>query len=211
MKKLLFVWVATSAILFSAGSASAQQPVKIGYFDEQQVLGLMPGIDKVSQQIESFQQDSLKDEYDYTYKTFMRQDSIFKKDSATMPPKAREMALSDLSKNRQKLVYWQQYSQEALGQKQEQLLQPFRVKILTALNEVIAEQKYTLVLKSDALSLYVNPPLLDNLAIRVAIKLKLALPKEAEDAWRAAGGTGLPAAAPGAAPKAPAAAPKPKA
>ncbi len=211
MKKLLFVWVATSAILFSAGSASAQQAVKIGYFDEQQVLGLMPGIDKVSQQIESFQQDSLKDEYDYTYKTFMRQDSIFKKDSATMPPKAREMALSDLSKNRQKLVYWQQYSQEALGQKQEQLLQPFRVKILTALNEVIAEQKYTLVLKSDALSPYVNPPLLDNLAIRVAIKLKLALPKEAEDAWRAAGGTGLPAAAPGAAPKAPAAAPKPKA
>ena len=211
MKKLLFVWVATSAILFSAGSASAQQPVKIGYFDEQQVLGLMPGIDKVSQQIESFQQDSLKDEYDYTYKTFMRQDSIFKKDSATMPPKAREMALSDLSKNRQKLVYWQQYSQEALGQKQEQLLQPFRVKILTALNEVIAEQKYTLVLKSDALSLYVNPPLLDNLAIRVAIKLKLALPKEAEDAWRAAGGTGLPAAAPGAAPKTPAPAPKPKA
>ncbi len=211
MKKLLFVWMATSAILFSANSASAQQPVKIGYFDEQQVLGLMPGIDKVSQQIESFQQDSLKDEYDYTYKTFMKQDSVFKKDSAAMSPKIREMALSDLNKNRQKLVYWQQYSQEALGQKQEQLLQPFRVKILSALNEVIAEQKYTLVLKSDALSPYVNPPLLDNLAIRVAIKLKLALPKEAEDAWKAAGGTGLPYAAPAAAPKAPAAAPKPKA
>jgi len=211
MKKLLFVWVATSAILFSAGSASAQQPVKIGYFDEQQVLGLMPGIDKVSQQIESFQQDSLKEEYDYTYRSFMKQDSSFKKDSAGLTPKVREMVLAELNKNRQKLVYWQQYSQEALGQKQEQLLQPFRVKILTALNEVIAEQKYTLVLKSDALSPYVNPPLLDNLAIRVAIKLKLALPKEAEDAWRAAGGTGLPAAAPGAAPKAPAAAPKPKA
>jgi len=211
MKKLLFVWVATSAILFSAGSASAQQPVKIGYFDEQQVLGLMPGIDKVSQQIESFQQDSLKEEYDYTYRSFMKQDSSFKKDSAGLTPKVREMVLAELNKNRQKLVYWQQYSQEALGQKQEQLLQPFRVKILTALNEVIAEQKYTLVLKSDALSPYVNPPLLDNLAIRVAIKLKLALPKEAEDAWRAAGGTGLPAAAPAAAPKAPAAAPKPKA
>ena len=171
----------------------------------------MPGIDKVSQQIESFQQDSLKDEYDWTYKQFMRQDSSFKKDSAGMPPKVREMVLAELNKNRQKLVYWQQYSQEALGQKQEQLLQPFRIKILAALNEVIAEQKYTLVLKSDALSPYVNPPLLDNLALRVAIKLKLALPKEAEDAWKAAGGTGLPSAAPAAAPKAPAAAPKPKA
>ena len=78
------------------------------------------------------------------------------------------------------------------------------------MNEVIADQKYTLVLKNDALSPYVNPPLLDNLAIRVAIKLKLPLPKDAEDAWRAAGGTGLPTAAP-AAPKTPAATPKPKA
>ena len=182
MKKLFFMMLAVAAIVFSAGNVSAQQPVKIGYFDEQLVLGLMPGIDKVSQQIESFQQDSLKEEYDYTYKQFMRQDSSFKKDSATMPVKAREMFLNDLNKYRQKLVYWQQYSQEAVGQKQEQLLQPFRVKILTALNEVIAEQKYTLVLKNDALSPYVNPPLLDNLAIRVAIKLKLQLPKEAEDA-----------------------------
>jgi Skp family chaperone for outer membrane proteins len=208
MKQFFTLCLVVVAALFSANTAEAQQPTKIGYFDEQLVLGLMPGIDKVSQELESFQQDSLKDEYDYTYKTFMRQDSLFKKDSATMPAKAREMALTDLNKSRQKLLYWQQYSQE-VGQKQEQLLQPYRVKILTALNEVIAEQKYTLVLKNDALSPYVNPPLLDNLAIRVAIKLKLQLPKEAEDAWKAAGGTGLPYAAP-AAPKAPAAAPKPK-
>jgi Skp family chaperone for outer membrane proteins len=211
MKQLFSLCLVVLAFLFSTGNANAQQPTKIGYFDEQLVLGLMPGIDKVSQELESFQQDSLKDEYDYTYKTFMRQDSTFKKDSATMPAKAREMALSDLNKSRQKLLYWQQYSQEVTGQKQEQLLQPYRIKILTALNEVIAEQKYTLVLKNDALSPYVNPPLLDNLAIRVAIKLKLPLPKEAEDAWKAAGGTGLPYAAPAAAPKAPAApAAKPK-
>jgi Skp family chaperone for outer membrane proteins len=209
MKQLFSLCLVVLALLFSTGNANAQQPTKIGYFDEQLVLGLMPGIDKVSQELESFQQDSLKDEYDYTYKTFMRQDSTFKKDSATMPAKAREMALSDLNKSRQKLLYWQQYSQEVTGQKQEQLLQPYRIKILTALNEVIAEQKYTLVLKNDALSPYVNPPLLDNLAIRVAIKLKLPLPKEAEDAWKAAGGTGLPYATP--APKAPAApAAKPK-
>lgn len=210
MKQLFSLCLVVFALLFATESASAQQPVKIGYFDEQLVLALMPGIDKVSQELESFQQDSLKDEYDYTYKTFMRQDSLFKKDSATMPAKAREMALSDLNKSRQKLLYWQQYSQDVTNQKQEQLLQPYRIKILTALNEVIAEQKYTLVLKGDALSTYVNPPLLDNLALRVAIKLKLQLPKEAEDAWKAAGGTGLPYPAP-AAPKAPAAAPaKPK-
>jgi len=211
MKKLFFIMLAVTATVFSAENVSAQQPVKIGYFDEQLVLGLMPGIDKVSQQIESFQQDSLKEEYDFTYKTFMRQDSIFKKDSATSSAKAREMMLNDLNKNRQKLVYWQQYSQEAVSQKQEQLLQPFRVKILTALNEVIAEQKYTLVLKNDALSPYVNPPLMDNLAIRVAIKLKLQLPKEAEDAWRAAGGTGLAAPTAPAPAKPATPAPKPKA
>jgi len=143
MKQFFTLCLVVAAALFSANTAEAQQSVKIGYFDEQLVLGLMPGIDKVSQEIESFQQDSLKDEYDYTYKDFMRQDSTFKKDSAKLAPKAREMALADLNKSRQKLLYWQQYSQEAVGQKQEQLLQPFRVKILTALNEVIAEQKYT--------------------------------------------------------------------
>ncbi len=192
MKKLLFVCLASMALCFS-NNAGAQ--TKIGYFDDQQVLGLMPGIEKITPLIESFQRDSLQVEYEYTLKDYQRQDSLWKRDSAGLAPKARELAQADLRKLREKIIYWQQYSQQLLEAKQEALLNPFRQKIFEAFNAVVAEQKYTLVLKPDALSPYMgNPPLLDNIAIRVIIKLKLALPKEVEDAWRAAGGTGLGAA-----------------
>ncbi len=202
MKKLLFVCLAFSMVLLFAGNTQAQT-LKIGYFDDQQVLGIMPGFEKLQGVMESFQRDSLNVEYEYTVKEYQRQDSLWKKDSAGLAPKARELAMADLTKLRQKLVYWQQYSQQLIEAKQEQLLEPFRRKIAEALNAVVAEGKYTYVLKADALTPYpVNPPLLDNLSLRVAIKLKLPIPKEVEDAWRAAGGTGLgtPAAAPAAKP-----------
>jgi len=143
--------------------------------------------------MESFQKDSLQVEYNYTLKDYERQDSIWKRDSAGLAPKARELAMGDLNKLRQKLIYWQQYSEQLINAKQEQLLNPFRQKILEAFNAVVAEQKYTLVIKADALSPYLNPSVLDNIAFRVAIKMKLPLGKDAEDQWRAAGGTGLPA------------------
>ena len=75
---------------------------------------------------------------------------------------------------------------------------PYRQKIAAALSEVIAEQKYTLVLKAESLSPYAQPSIADNLTIRVAMKLKLTLPKEVEEAFKAAtgGAPAKPAAAP---------------
>jgi hypothetical protein len=102
------------------------------------------------------------------------------------------MATTELNQLKYKLINWQQYQQEAMQQKQEAVLLPYRQKIAQALNEVVAEQKYNLVLKADALSPYAQPSIADNLTIRVAMKLKLALPKEVEDAFKAATG-GAPA------------------
>ena len=187
MKKLLFVCVALTASLLFTKSADAQA-VKIGYFDEQQVLPLFPGIGKVDTLMQSYQADSLGVEYNYTYGDYMRKDSLFKKDSATMPAKARELAVRELNQLKYKLVNWQQYAQQMGEGKLEQLLAPYKQKIFDALKTIVAEQKYTLVLNTASLSPYVQPPLLDNLSIRVAQKLKLPLPKEVEDAWRAASG-----------------------
>jgi hypothetical protein len=125
-------------------------------------------------------------------------DSIYKRDSADLSkrPKALEMATTDLNRLKYKLINWQQYQQEAMQQKQEQLLLPYRQKVAAALGEVVAENKYTLVLKAESLSPYApQPSILDNLTIRVAMKLKLPLPKEVEEAFRAASG-GAPMKAP---------------
>ncbi len=204
MKKgFLFAAILLVAVSFT-NSASAQ--TKIGYFDDQSVIALFPGIqEKLDTVLQSYAKDSLQEEYNYTLKDYQVKDSIYKRDSADLAkrPKALEMATTDLNRLKYKLINWQQYQQESMQQKQEQLLLPYRQKVAAALSEVVAENKYTLVLKADALSPYAQPSIADNLTIRVAMKLKLNLPKEVEEAFRVATG-GAPAKTAAPATKAPA-------
>ncbi|MDP1810694.1 MAG: OmpH family outer membrane protein [Sediminibacterium sp.] len=191
MKKLLFVCVAFAASFLFSNNTNAQQ--KIGYFDEQLTLSLFPGIQKIDTLLNSFQNDSLRVEYEYRVGDFTRRDSIFKKDSATMPVKARELATRELNQLKYNLINWQTYAQQMIEAKTEQLLMPYKQRMFEALKLVIAEQKYTYVFNAQALSVYTQPPLLDNLSIRVAMKLKLPLTKEIEDAWKVATGSAAPA------------------
>ena len=196
MKKgFLFAAILLVALSFT-NSASAQ--TKIGYFDDQSVIALFPGIqEKLDTVLKSYAQDTLQDEYNYTLKDYQVKDSIFKKDSANLSkrPKALEMATSDLNKLKYKLINWQQYQQQAMQQKEETLLLPYRQKVAAALSEVVAENKYSLVLKAESLSPYAQPSIADNLTMRVAIKLKLTLPKEVLEAFKAATGGAAPATA----------------
>ena len=197
MKKVLFAAILLVACSF-VNSATAQ--TKIGYFDDQSVIALFPGIqEKLDTVLNSYAKDSLQDEYNYTLKDYQVKDSIYRRDSADLSkrPKALQMATDDLNRLKYKLINWQQYQQQMMEQKQESLLLPYRQKIAQALSEVVAEQKYNLVLKADALSPYAQPSIADNLTIRVALKLKLPVPKEIEDAFKAAtGGAAKPTAAP---------------
>ena len=196
MKKgFLFAAILLVALSFT-NSASAQ--TKIGYFDDQSVIALFPGIqEKLDTVLKSYAQDTLQDEYNYTLKDYQVKDSIFRKDSANLSkrPKALEMATTDLNKLKYKLINWQQYQQQAMQQKEETLLLPYRQKVAAALSEVVAENKYSLVLKAESLSPYAQPSIADNLTIRVAIKLKLTLPKEVLEAFKAATGGAAPATA----------------
>ena len=192
----LFAAILAVAILFTNNS-SAQSAVKIGYFDEQSVIGLFPGIqEKLDTLLQSYAKDSLQEEYNYTLKDFQVKDSIYKRDSVDLSkrPKALELATTDLNRLKYKLINWQQYQQESMQQKQEQVLLPYRQKIYAALTEVIAENKYTWVLNASALSVYYQPSIADNISIRVAMKMKLPLPREIEEAFRVATG-GAPAKA----------------
>lgn len=173
MKKVLFVCAAVIASLLFTNHTSAQ--LKIGTFDEESVLGLMPDIDKVTAALQSYAKDSLQVDYEYNVTEFQRRDSLYKKDSAAMPARAREQAVKELNQLKYKLVNWQQYQQQAVQAKQEELLVPFKQKIYAALEKIIREQKYTHIFRSDAL---LKSPIGDNLSIKVAQDLKLNLPKE---------------------------------
>ncbi len=199
MKKLLFVCVAVAASVLFTNTTTHAQALKIGYFDEQSILPLFPGISKIDTLMAIYQSDSLGVEYNYTYADYMKRDSAFKKDSATMLPKVRELAMKDINGLKNKLINWQQYAEQAYQYKMESLLYPYKQRLVTAVQEVVKEQKYTYVLNAASLvpPYYAQPPLLDNITIRVAMKLKLNVGKEVEDAWKAATGGGAAAPAGG--------------
>jgi len=195
MKKILVVCVALGFSLLYTNSTQAQG--KIGVFDEQSVLGLMPGIEKVDTLLNQYVTDSLSVERDYELSELKRKDSTFKKDSATINPSLRSIYQKEIAQHFYKLQNWQQYQQQMVQQKQDILLRPYLEKVYNALQEVVAEQKYVYVFKADAFSPYAPPPLSDNLSIKVAVKMGLKLPQNVLDALKSQGvSTGNGAGAP---------------
>ena len=180
-KSLVGCMILAASLLFNIDT---QAQMKIGTFDEQSVLGLMPGIQKVDTILQHYVADSLKPEYDYELSEVMRLDSTFKKDSASMQPGTRGIMQKEINQHKYKIVNWQQYQNQILEQKQEELLYPYKQKVYASLEKIIKEQKYTHVFKSDVL-LFAPPS--DNLVIKVALDLKLKFPKDIEEQLRAQG------------------------
>ena len=104
MKKCLVGCVVLAISLFLSTKTNAQSnPIKIGTFDEQSVLGLMPGIQKVDTALQKYVNDSLKPEYDYELSELMRMDSTFKKDSASMQPSTRGIVQKEINQHKYKI------------------------------------------------------------------------------------------------------------
>ena len=188
-KLVLFGWV--FMVIGSISTIKAQN-VKIGYFDDQSVLGLFPGIEeKLRTSLEKYVKDTLQEEYEYSYREYKRLDSNFRRDSLILSQRQRELSSADIDKLKYKLINWQQYQNQLVEQRQNELLAPYRKKIQEALLEIVEEHKYTLIVKTESLSPYIQPSILDNLSIRVAMKLKLELPKEIEQAFKQAQGSNV--------------------
>lgn len=191
MRKNFVLFVCLFMIMGSISTIKAQN-VKIGYFDDQSVLGLFPGIEeKLRTSLEKYVKDTLQEEYEYSYREYKRLDSNFRRDSLTLSQRQRELSTADIDKLKYKLINWQQYQNQLVEQRQNELLAPYRKKIQEALLEIVEENKYTLVVKTESLSPYIQPSILDNLSIRVAMKLKLELPKEIEQAFKQAQGSNV--------------------
>ena len=98
MKKgFLFAAIILVAACFT-NSASAQ--VKIGYFDDQSIIALFPGIqEKLDTVLQSYAKDTLQDEYNYTLKSYQVKDSIYRKDSLELSkrPKALQLSTDELN------------------------------------------------------------------------------------------------------------------
>jgi Skp family chaperone for outer membrane proteins len=193
MKKLLFVSMAFALSLFVTTQTNAQ--VKIGTFDEEAILSLMPGIQKVDTLLQKYMADSLKPEYEYEIYQFQTKDSTFKRDSANMNSSVKAIVKKEIGQHLAKIQNWQQYQQQMLQGKQQEYLRPYLEKIYAALQVVLQEQKYTHVFKKDV---FIYADKSDELMLRVIQKLKIPVPKDVEDQIKALGGAApaTPAKAP---------------
>ncbi len=173
MKKTLLVVL--MAIGFAAASNTAKAQQRLGYFDADAVLSLYPNLSKIDTLLYIYRTDSLGTEREIAVSEFERLDSTIKKDSAKINPKVLEKMKTDRIQYYIKLQSWQQYEQQAMQQKQQELLAPYYSQIMQALQVVITEGKYSYVFKKDVL--WMAPPN-DNLIIPVAKKLGLKIPQQ---------------------------------
>ncbi len=153
------------------------QAVKMGYFDLEAMISLMPGAEKIDSIMQAFVRDSINTEYDFRVSEFNRQDSILRADSAKTPPKVYQERKTKLFQEFYLLQNWQEYSQQMYQQKQQQLVGPYLQKAYEALRAVIAENKYTHVFKAES---FYEAPKTDDLMPMVAKKLGVKLPPEGQ-------------------------------
>lgn len=185
MKKILTVCVIASSSFFIANTAKAQQ-VKIGFFDEQAVLALMPGIQKVDTLLQSYVSDSLAPRREYILSELKRKDSTMRADSAIgkLSAQVKGIMQKEMAQDFYTIQNWQQIQQEAIQAKQEEVLRPYRSKVYAVLQDVIKDQKYTHVFKPTEV-IYADKS--DDIALRVLAGLRIPLPKEVTEAIKAAG------------------------
>ena len=181
--------------LFATTQTNAQ--VKIGTFDEEAILSLMPGIQKVDTLLQKYVADSLKPEYEYEIYQFQTKDSTFKRDSANMNSSVKAIVKKEIGQHLAKIQNWQQYQQQMLQAKQQEYLRPYLEKIYAALQVVLQEQKYTHVFKKDV---FIYADKSDELMLRVIQKLKIPVPRDVEEQIKALGGATQSAPAPAKAP-----------
>ncbi len=174
MKKLVMGFM-LSAGLFLAGTFSASAQQKFGYFDVETVLGMMPGIERVDTALMIFERDSLAAEYQFELAELQRQDSTLRADSVKMPARLYQQRQQEQAQRFVKLQQWQQYSNQLMQAKQQELLAPYYQKVLDAFRKVKDQGKYTYVFRSDALY---DAPQGDNMIPLVAKELGIKMPEQ---------------------------------
>ncbi len=164
------------AALFVIGFTAAQaQGQKSAYMSVEQMVYLMPEIPKIDTMLQRYQADSLNTAYVELIRDYQYRDSVLR-DTSKMPPSVIRQHRQELEATGYQIQNWQQISQEALRNKQQELLNPVYVKVMDAVRTVAKENGYGFVYNQEAL--LVAPPA-DNLFPMVAKKLNVKLPTQA--------------------------------
>lgn len=164
------------ALVFIAAGATASAQ-KTGYISMNQLVSLMPEVQKIDTLLQRYQADSINTQFASIVQEYNYKDSIVNgKDSARTPVNVRRQHRQDMEGLAYQIQNWQAITQQAMQAKEQELLDPVYRKAMNALNTVAKAQGYTYVLNKE--NLLVAPPG-DDLLPAVAKQLNLKLPASA--------------------------------
>ena len=175
MKKI-FSFVAITLTLSILGNAvSAQQ--KFGHVRLEDVVSIMPDINKADSLLQKFKKDSLDNALPFYISEYKRKDSIAK--STSTPQAIKQTAQQEAATYLQYIQNWEPFVQSEMQRKQGEVYGPYFNRAFELISTVAKENNYTWVFKQDAL--LVAPPT-DDLLPLVAKKMGVKLPPATDPA-----------------------------
>jgi outer membrane protein len=173
MKKLHALIVVAGLLI--AGSASAQ--TKIAYIRIDDIVGVMPELnrDKVNMDTvgNQYLKDSIMPRLNYVQGEYQRKLQEYA--DTTKPKSVRDQILKDLQNYKDELDGADALIQQVQQFKQQELLKPYYAKAKKAIEQVAKEKGYTHVLSSD---IFLVAPAADDISLLVLDKLNIKLPTQ---------------------------------
>jgi outer membrane protein len=132
---------------FSALVVNAQDKLKIGYINSQELLAAMPESDSAQKKIESLAKehesvlDEMTVEFNKKYETYNKNLNTY----SDLVKTSKEAELQDLQN---RIQTFQQTAQEDLQKKRAELFKPVQDKALKAVSDVAEENGFTYILDS---------------------------------------------------------------
>lgn len=143
MKKLLNLLLLT-ALLSGTFALSAQQPVKFGHINTNELLSMMPKRDSAQVQLEKYAQElestyvTMQNEFQTKYQDYMEKQGTF----SDLIRQSREQELMNLQ---ERIQEFQESAQQDLADQENKLLSPIIEEARIAISDVAKENGYTYV------------------------------------------------------------------
>ncbi len=143
MQKLLTSSVLALFLFLSLG-ASAQQAVKLGHIDSNELLQLMPEREAAMVELERYAGEleeqfvSMQEEFQRKYREYLEKESTF----SELIRQSRQRELASLQ---ERIMEFQEMAQQDLMNRESQLLSPIIEKARQAIEEVAREEGFTYI------------------------------------------------------------------
>ena len=168
MKKVFKLSLLFVALMWMTTDVAAQ---KLAYVNSAAILGEMPEVTQMQSNLEAYGTQLQKRGQQLLTEYQQREaDAIAKEEAGQLSPLEKQQILEELQTKQQEILAFEQEMQQKMIEKESELLQPILDRVNTAINDVAAEDGYTMIfdLSSGAI-LYAD----DNADISAKVKAKL--------------------------------------